>query len=180
MPLQPTIRPSRPIPFLRRVSRSLVIAGCIGVASAANAQLFENKDWKESQIPPPPAFNESRLVPIEMPRYMSLQFGVDPATIAITGDGVVRYVVVAANRAGGANTAYYEGIRCATGEVKSYARWNDGTWETIGNADWKPMRGLSSTYSMALATQAICRSAAPRSSVGEMISNLKNPVREVE
>ena len=36
-----------------------------------------------------------------MPPYMSLKFGIDPGTITITPDGIVRYVVVASNRSGG-------------------------------------------------------------------------------
>lgn len=181
MPLPRTIHPSRPTRSLRRASRRLALVACLGALSGgAFAQLFGDNNWQESPVPPPPAFDESRLVPIEMPRYMSLKFGVDPSTITITGDGVVRYVVVASNRSGGATNAFYEGVRCATGEMKSYARFTSGNWELAKNTDWLPMRALSSTYSLALATQALCRGNAPRSTPGEMMSYLKNPIREVQ
>ncbi|MET0209603.1 MAG: CNP1-like family protein [Burkholderiaceae bacterium] len=169
----------RPIFFLRRASRVAALAGAMLSSGMVGAQLIDNLDWKESEVPPPPSFSESRLVPIEMPVYMSLKFGVDPATISVTGDGVVRYVVVA-SQAGGATNAFYEGVRCATEEVKSYARFNNGVWTPVTNPEWKPYKLLNSRYAPALATQGLCRGHAPRASVNEMVRMLRQPVREVE
>lgn len=139
-----------------------------------------DKEWEETATPPPPAFSESRLLPIEMPPYMSLKFGIDPQTIAITGDGIVRYVVVAQNRSGGATNAFYEGIRCSTAEMKSYARYNNGTWQDVAKPEWKRLSDMNSSYTRKLANQALCRGNAPRASVGDMVQNLRNPVREVQ
>ena len=141
---------------------------------------MQDVDWQESAVPPPPAFSESRLLPIEMPPYMSLQFGLDPNTITITGDGIVRYVVVAHNRNGGAVNAFYEGVRCSTGEMKSYARYNSGAWQETKTAEWKRINDLNSRYTQALSSQGICRGNAPRASVGEMVQNIRNPIREVQ
>jgi hypothetical protein len=165
---------------MRRASRAFALACLLGAAGGASAQLFVNPEWKESDVPPPPAFDESRLVPIEMPKYMTLKFGVDPATIVINGDGVVRYVVVATNKAGGATNAYYEGVRCATGEMKTYARFGSKTWDPVPAPEWKKMWELNSSYTLALAQQGICRGAAPRGSVNEMVQRLKNPLPEVQ
>jgi hypothetical protein len=137
-------------------------------------------DWKETDVPPPPSFNQSGLVDIDMPPYMSLKFGVDPATIKITGDGVVRYVVVATNREGGGFNAFFEGVRCATEEFKQYARFTNGTWESVTQPDWKRINDRNSRYTRALSAQGLCRGHAPRASVSEMVKQLKNPVREVE
>lgn len=137
-------------------------------------------DWKETDVPPPPAFSQDRLVPIEMPPYMSLKFGVDPATIAITHDGVVRYVVVATNRSGGAVNAFYEGVRCSTDEKKTYARYNNGKWEEVPHPDWTRFGDQNSRYTQALASQGVCRDHAPRASVSEMIGHMRNPIREVQ
>jgi hypothetical protein len=142
--------------------------------------LFEDADWKETEVPPPPAFNQEKLVDIEMPRFMSLKFGVDPATIKVTGDGVVRYVVVAANREGGGFNAFYEGVRCATDEYKTYARFGNGAWEQTRDPEWKRVNESSSRHAQALAAQGLCRGHAPRASVGEMLRYLKAPIRETE
>ncbi|MDQ0568599.1 hypothetical protein QFZ42_000433 [Variovorax paradoxus] len=137
-------------------------------------------EWEETKAPPPPAFSESRLLPIEMPPYMSLKFGIDPRTIAITGDGIVRYVVVTQNRNGGAVNASYEGVRCSTAELKNYARYNNGSWQETKTPEWKRINDLNSLYAKALSTQALCRGNAPRNSVGDMVQNLRNPIREVQ
>ncbi len=180
MPILPTISRPLPIPFMRRVSRALALACLLGSAGGAFGQIFQGPDWTESEAPPPPAFDASRLAPIEVQSYMTLKFGVDPATIVITDDGIVRYVVVATNKAGGATNAFYEGVRCATGEVKSYARYSGSGWEKVANPEWKHMALLSSSYTLALAQQGLCRSGAPRASVGEIVRRLKNPVQELE
>ena len=137
-------------------------------------------EWNESDVPPPPTFDEKRLLAIEMPPYLSLQYGIDPATITVTRDGVVRYVVVASNKAGGATNAFYEGVRCSSEEVKQYARFNQGAWHNVSNPEWKRINVRNSRYAKELAEQALCRGHAPRTSVGEMVRQIKEPIREVQ
>lgn len=163
-----------------RASRQLALACVLGASCLAQAQVFGDVDWKESEVPPPPAFNRDKLVAIDMPTYMNLKFGVDPETIKITGDGVVRYVMVASNREGGGFNAFYEGVRCATEESKIYARFTNGAWEATAEPEWKHLILRNSRYADALATQGLCRGHAPRASVGDMVRHLQNPVREVE
>lgn len=117
------------------------------------------RDWKESEAPPAPTFNKDLLLPIDMPRYVTLQFGVDPATLVITPEGIVRYVVVASNESGSIS-AMYEGIRCATGEVKTYARFaSSGKWAAIKDPQWRGLNdNLPSRHALALANQGICES----------------------
>ncbi len=137
-------------------------------------------EWQESVAPPPPAFDQNRLVPIEMPPYMTLKFGIDPQTIAITPDGIVRYVVVASSKSGGAVNAFYEGVRCKTGEAKSYARYSGNAWEPTKAPEWKRITDLNSRYTWAIATQGVCRDSAPRATVSEIVQYIRNPVREVQ
>jgi len=184
---------------MRRAERALLLACWCAVANAAWAQAqtdnpdwaqagtppppkmtAQDVEWEESNVPPPPAFDEKRLLSIEMPPYMSLKFGVDPGTITITGDGIVRYVVVASNRSAGATNAFYEGVRCATAEAKSYARFNNGAWETVKNPEWKKIVTLNSRYAGALSTQVLCRGNAPRASVADMIQNGRDPYRKLQ
>lgn len=140
---------------------------------------MQDAEWKETDAPPPPAFVQSRVLPIEMPHYMSLKFGVDPGTITITPDGLVRYVVVA-SQAGGATNAFYEGVRCATAEVKTYARFNGGAWHAVKDPQWKRFRDLNSSYVQQLASQGLCRGNAPRESVSAIVLNMRQPIRQVQ
>ncbi|MDM0112964.1 CNP1-like family protein [Variovorax sp. J22R133] len=167
--------------FTRRAScaLALLLPVVFGLAApiAAHAQLlFQDLDWKESDVPPPPAFDPKRMVEIDMSRRMELKYGVDPATIVITKDGVVRYVVMASRSGeGGAFNAFYEGLRCATGEAKTYARYSGGEWHMADKPEWQRLNAMGSRHTLALARQGICSSAAPRQSVQEMVQSLRNP-----
>ena len=146
-------------------------------ALCANAQAVTDRDAKDAEAPAAPSFNKAQLIPIEMPRYVSLRFGVDPATLSITTDGIVRYVMVATSESGTIN-AMYEGIRCATGEVKTYARYTgDGQWLPLKDAPWRELNdNLPSRHALALARQGACESrSAPASSVAAIVHALKNP-----
>jgi hypothetical protein len=142
--------------------------------------LVDDPDWKEVEVPAPPSFNKDKLIRIEMPAYVSLRFGVDPATLSVTADGIVRYVMVATSASGSA-TAMYEGIRCAAGEFKTYARYSSsGQWAPVADPQWRPLNdNNTSRHALAFARQGACdgRSAAA-SSVQAIVSALKTPVRD--
>jgi len=104
--------------------REWLAAGLAAASLGAAAQLTPpDPDWKELEAPPPPTFEVSRLVPFDVSINSALQFGVDAGTINIGRDGVVRYVIVARSTSGTIN-AMYEGLRCSTGEMRTYARYN--------------------------------------------------------
>ena len=160
----------------------VVLAGmALGIASHTVGQVFvEDPDWKEIDVPSAPSFNKDKLIAIEMPAYMSLRFGVDPATLTVTNNGVIRYVMVAQGTGAGNGTlsAMYEGIRCAAGEFKTYALFSaSGQWAPVSNPQWRPLNdNNTSRHALALARQGACdgRSAAARS-VQSIVSALKNP-----
>ena len=157
----------------------LIWLGLTLLVFGASAQVVTDPDQKETDTPTPPSFNKDKLIPIEMPSYVSLRFGVDPATLSITPDGIVRYVMVAIN-ATGSVTAMYEGIRCASGEVKTYARSNaSGQWSGVKDPQWQDWNDkLPSHHAFALARQGACEGrAASGSSVADVVKALKNPLQ---
>ena len=144
--------------------------------SAAWAQSgngLDNPDWKEEAVPPPPSFVKDRVIALEMPTFVSLKVGVDPSTIAVGSDGVVRYVIVMANATGSVN-ATYEGIRCITDEVKTYARWtSSGTWSLVNDPQWKALNdNMPSQHAKAFARQGGCQSRLATSQT-EIVNALK-------
>lgn len=157
--------------------KNLAWLGLTVLACSASAQvLFTDPDWKETEAPPAPAFNKEQLLPIDMPGYVSLRFGIDPATLVITPDGIVRYVVVASNDTGSLN-AMYEGIQCATWKVKTYARFSaSGQWLTVKDPRWQALSdNLPSKHAIALARQGVCENGSiAASSVANIVKSLKN------
>lgn len=174
--LEITMRKPHPLTrsalWLKRCMLAGLALGALGVQAQG---LTDNPDWKETEVPAPPAFSKDHLLAIEMPHYVSLKFGVDPATLAITSDGIVRYVMVATNASGSVN-AMYEGIRCATGEVKTYARAsNNGVWSVVKEPQWRDFSdNLPSKHAIAFARQGACDGrAAAASSAADIIKAMK-------
>jgi hypothetical protein len=157
---------------LSRFGLPLVLA-----ASAAHAQMAPvDPDWREAEAPPPPAFRQSGLIALDMPRS-SLRFGVDPASVSLGSDGIVRYVVVAASATGAVN-GLYEGIRCDTAEFKVYARYNAGSgWTVAKESPWRPLHDAqTSSHSLLIARTGACVGHAPNRSATQIVRDLRAPV----
>ena len=140
----------------------------------ANAQFIaDDPDWKEVEVPAPPAFDLKRLVPVEMSIQSQLKWGVDPATVKMTSDGIIRYVIVAQSSSGVVN-AMYEGIRCNKAEFRRYARHNPGSgWVKVTDSEWTPLRKTgASRHPETLAKGGMCDGAAPPASVAEAMQRL--------
>jgi hypothetical protein len=155
----------------------LVVLFLTGSTCAAVAQNpADSQDWVEEAVGDAPTFSQAGLLSIEMPPYVSLKVGVDPATITVGKDGVVRYVVVMTNATGSMNAAF-EGIRCATGEVKTYARQvTVGQWSKVTAAQWKSVTdNLPSRHAYAISRQGACdaRSAPDRLTIVNALKNGK-------
>jgi hypothetical protein len=147
-------------------------AACSMAQSGGNGA--DNLDWAEEPVPAPPAFSAGRMIQLEMPRYISVKVGVDPDTIVVGGDGVVRYVIAMVSTSG-STSAVYEGIRCITSEVKTYARFNsDGVWTMLKEPAWKALNESNpSQHAKAFARQGGCQGRLATSKQ-EILTGLKN------
>ena len=156
--------------------RSLGLACLLGLSLTAAAQnIVDDSDWKEGEVPPPPAFDAAKLLRFDVSSGSALVYGIDPATLSIGKDGVVRYVLVASSSTGARNVLY-EGLRCSSGEFKTYARYlPEGSWAQVEKAEWGSMFGnMPSRHALQLARSGACNNSAPASSVGEIVRLLKN------
>lgn len=149
----------------------------INIATAAPTDfLLDNPDWKESEAPPPPAFDVGKLLTFTVTANQFMEYGVDPASISISNsDSVVRYVVVATSKTGVRNVMY-EAVQCARGEVKTYARMaSGGQWQVVKDPQWRSVfEKTPSMHALAFAKLAACDAAAPATSVREIVYKLKN------
>lgn len=158
------------------ISRALAAACAMCTLSA----LATDDNWKEAAPPDPPAWSLSALIPVELTIRNNLQYGVDPSTVSIGTDYVVRYVVVAYIPGGGSN-AFYEGLRCETGQVKTYARTTvPGQWNRVASPQWRELdlNVNANRHSLALARQSFCDNAAVGGrSAADLVRRLRNPVQ---
>jgi hypothetical protein len=158
------------------MQRSFLALALAGATVAASAQLVsQDPDWKELEAPPPPALRTSGLIPLDVPSS-SLRFGIDPASVAIGQDNIVRYVLVATSSSGGAINASYEGIHCHDGKVRVFARSSGSGWNQTPNSEWQPLDTVGATrYSMIVAQSGVCRNAAPNRPVAQILQDLRAP-----
>ena len=163
--------------FFSSALRGGVCLALFAVTSAYAQILKDDAQWAESDVPNPPAFDVGKLVTFDVPTSPGLVYGVDPAAIQISReDGVVRYVVVATSPSGARNVMY-EGLRCATGEFKTYARYSpDGQWKAAPNAEWRTVFGnMPSKHALRFARAGACDGAAAATTVDILVSRLKHP-----
>jgi hypothetical protein len=156
---------------LERLAFALLLA-----AGAAQAQLTDtDPDWQESDAPPPPALRREGLIPLEIPGS-TLRYGIDPRSVTLGSDRIVRYVVVATG-SGGAVNGLYEGLRCKTAEVKVYARYSPGSgWTRARDADWRPLHQGQARHSLLIARTGACIGEGPNGSAAQIVQDLRSPV----
>ncbi|TXH88499.1 MAG: hypothetical protein E6Q78_10610 [Rhodoferax sp.] len=139
-------------------------------------------EWVEASVPDAPSFKTTQGIAIDMPLHMSVKVAIDPSTLAIGADGVVRYVAYMTNLSGSVS-AVYEGIRCTTDEVKTYARWSQANqWTRSVEPAWKEIKSnsLPSKHAFAIARQGACEAHLPRRTVEDIVRALKRPTRTSE
>jgi len=96
-------------------------------------------------------------------------FFVDQTSLSVTGDGVVRYVLVARSPSGVENVSY-EGLRCASVEFRRYAFGRpDATWR----ASPSPWRPLTQLWHQVLHREYFCLQNVPLPSAAEGVNALR-------
>lgn len=130
--------------------------------------------WVESAVAPPTAFSTAVLQPFEVMKNSTLTYGIDPASLSVGEDGVVRFVMVARSASGALNVLY-QGIRCATAETKTYARLSDkGSWNTSPDVQWQALSFRGPTRpAMILARQGVCQGRTITGDPQKILATLK-------
>lgn len=102
----------------------------------------ERRDWKEHEVALPP-LPKGGLIEFFVSSASSFKFFIDPQSLSVGVDGVVRYTLMARS-ASGAETVSYEGIRCGgAGLYRAYAFGNGGAWSKSTRTDWRPIEPKS-------------------------------------
>jgi hypothetical protein len=158
------------------MQRSFVALALASACLSVSAQVAaDDPDWKEIDAPPPATLRTSGLVPVDVPGT-SLRFGIDPASVSLGADRIVRYVIVATSPSGVVN-AMYEGIRCDTSEVKVYARHNpDSGWVPARDAQWQGLNLVrNSRHSLEVARSGACLGGGPNGNPAQILQDLRAP-----
>ena len=120
---------------------SLVVAEHAAAQSNLPVPKREEEVLRELEVPLPEyPLSESLL---RFPTsWTSNAIFVDPKTLAVADDGVVRFSLVVRSPSG-VESVSFEGIRCATGERRVFAYGRKaadvGTWSPARSSAWRPI-----------------------------------------
>jgi hypothetical protein len=142
--------------------------------SAADSIDFTPKAADEFplQLPAPPKPGD--LLEFDPGRPATLRFYIDPASLSVGTDAIVRFTVVVRGE-GSASNVSYEAIRCKTRERKVYAYGRaDGTWSEVRAPQWTPLSGLiTDGYRFVLYENYFCPSRQIIASAREGVEALR-------
>lgn len=139
---------------------------------------YEKKSWQEVAVHLPPAPKNERLLRFDIGPAARNAFFIDPDSLSIGNDGVVRYTLVVRSPEGVSNVSF-EGMRCQTRERRLYAFGRaDGSWSKSRNNDWDAVReGGVNRHHAALFQEYFCPSGVIAGSVEEILRAMRNPQR---
>lgn len=134
--------------------------------------------WQEEKYTLPAAPEMNTLIPFEVNVSNANRFFVDPASVSVGKDGVVRFTVVIESP-GGARTVNYEGLRCKTRERRLYAfGQKDGTWVESQGSSWilmqKQQHKMHNAYPAVLAYDYFCLDLEPPPSAKVAVERLRS------
>jgi hypothetical protein len=99
---------------------------------------------------------------------------VDPETISVGDDGVVRYVLVIVSSSGAWNTSY-EGILCRKGEYRRYAYGSGGQWQELPATPWRQVvEDGRDSYRYAVYEDYMCNFAGADLNVRDILARIRN------
>jgi CNP1-like family len=134
----------------------------------------EKQNWLErapSVLPPYPKADQ--LLEFNVAAVANFRFFIDPYSLSVGADGVVRYVLVARSPSGAQNVSY-EGMRCSGASYRLYATGRrDGTWSEAHDDSWRPIGHGSVDWHRALSDDYFCPRGGTIASAAEGIDALR-------
>lgn len=143
----------------------------------------EDKPRWQEQRADLPAYPDARhyiQVPLDL-AGSALQMFIDEPALSVGADGVVRYTLLLRSSRGSENL-FYEGIRCATREWRSYAYGaSAGKWQALGDTPWRVLRDQGvERYRLELYQYYLCDPAIGPRSRDDMVRRMRYGVHTGE
>jgi len=177
--------------LIRSMLKSILfLSGCLilGQTAVAAEDVFTDEDdgtghhpyktlpgseWKELEVTLPAYPQKDVLLSVDLGRadYPFTVF-VDPDSLSVGDDQVMRYTVVLQSRSGAENVSY-EGIMCNRRKVKRYAYGSNNQFQRTPGSDWAFIRrNRQDLYRMVLADHYFCP-LPPGDTIGVIRSRLE-------
>ena len=165
---------------MRRVGALLALA-CVACGTHVQTPFSDlATDPRAAEKPPdeevvklPPFPHPSDLVRFDTGPTSSFDFFIDPKSLSVDKDQVIRFTVVA--KSAGATNIAYEGLRCQGRERKVYAYGRpDGMWREASHPDWVRISAApGEQYRFMLYQQYFCAGRYPIRTAAEGVDALR-------
>jgi hypothetical protein len=167
-------------PGLFKVIVALALSGWSALAAAQAYEpksewekVQEERDWKETEFSLPAVPTGKGLLEFFVSSASSFKFFIDPQSLSVSTDGIVRYAMVARSAAG-VETVSFEGIRCQNETYKVYAFLSGQAWKQA-DTDWRPIEpmGVQRRWHNVLRSEFFCPKRIPITTAAEGIDALR-------
>lgn len=107
----------------------------------------EEYEWTEESIELPAYPDKEKMVRVKFDRAdRRFEFFIDPETLSVGEDGVVRYVLMLRSPSGSENVMF-EGIRCTERDYKTFAfGTGEGKFRQLRSPVWKEITQTSNNW----------------------------------
>ena len=133
----------------------------------------EERSWTEGSFQLPAYPKGEDLIEFYVSAATEFKFFIDPASLSVSPDVVVRYTLLARSPSGAENVTY-EGIRCKAGVYRIYAYGRTGGNWTTRASDWRPIEHKSvQRWHQALWREYFCPQKIPIYDAAEGLDALR-------
>lgn len=137
--------------------------------------------WREGQVDLPAYPEQGRLLEVHAAGGgFPYDVYIDPSSLSLNKDGVVRYTVVVVSAEGALNISY-EGMRCGKRIYRRYAYGVNDEWYQLGETAWEPVADSGpGHYRYRFYRNYLCDSQNPRRSVEDIINRIRSSRNSVQ
>ena len=132
------------------------------------------EEWKESAVTLPRWPEQDDLLEVSVDRAdFPFRVYIDPESLSIGDEGVVRYALVIISSSGAWN-ATFEGMQCGEGEYRRYAYGSGRQWQQVSGSPWRRiMDGGMDGYRYTLYRDYMCDNAGSNPQVHEILRSIR-------
>jgi hypothetical protein len=147
-----------------------------GQAYEYDPTVDQGKEWKEGPATLP-AFPQDRdLIAVPLPPRDTLKLYIDTKSVSRGADGIARFTLVV-ETVTGARNVFYDGIRCETGEYKTYGLGTaESTLTAVKQPAWQKIPYFeTNAYRLALYKFYVCDSTNTARPPNDLIRAIQYP-----
>ena len=144
-----------------------------GYGSPDSGKSVPDQPWREAALVLPPYPDDANLVRVPSQPTDTFKVFVDTKSVSVGPDGVIRMTFVVESPSGVRNV-FYDGIRCAKVEYKTYAIGTpDKRMQTLVGARWQAIGPIAPNNFRRYVYQTLVCRRIPMPSPEEFIRDLK-------